>query len=242
MAARIATSSLRSSLLRSSAVASIPRVAAIQSRGLADKTPSQPPAERASAIIDAVPGNSLVSKTGAIVLGTGLTAAAISSEIYVVNEETVVLAGFLIIATFIARSMRGPYKEWAEGHINKIRDVLNAARAEHTQAVSSRIDAVGQMKDVVDVTKGLFALSKETAQLEADSFILKQQNAVNSEVKAVLDSWVRYEQQAKEDEQAQLTKAIIDKVMKGLTDEKNQKDILLAAVAEVEQLVKSKAI
>ena len=59
---------------------------------------------------------------------------------------------------------------------------------------------------------------------------------MNAEVKSVLDSWVRYEQQAKEDEQAQLTKAVIDKVMKGLTDEKNQKDILLAAVAEVERM------
>jgi len=242
MASRIATSSLRSALLRSSAVSSVSRVAAIQSRGLADKAPQQPPAEKASALIDAIPGSSLVSKTGTVVLGTGLTAAAISSELYVVNEETVVLAGFLIIATFIARSIRQPYKEWAEGHINKIRDVLNAARAEHTQAVSSRIDAVGQMKDVTDVTKALFALSKETAQLEAESFILKQQNAINLEVKQVLDSWVRYEQQAKEAEQADLTKTVIDKVMKSLLDEKNQKDILAAAVAEVEQLVKSKAI
>lgn len=51
----------------------------------------------------------------------------------------------------------------------------------------------------------------------------------------MLDSWVRYEQQAKEEEQAQLTKAVIDKVMKSLTDEKSQKQILLDAVAEVER-------
>lgn len=63
----------------------------------------QPPAERASAIINSVPSSSLLSKTGTVVLGTGLTAAAISQELYVMNEETVILAGFVILASFIGK-------------------------------------------------------------------------------------------------------------------------------------------
>ena len=56
-----------------------------------------------------------------------------------------------------------------------------------------------------------------------------------TELKAVLDSWVRYEQQAKEAEQAQLAKSVIDKVLKSLSDEKAQKDLLLSAIGEVER-------
>lgn len=56
--------------------------------------------------------------------------------------------------------VRLPYKEWAENHIARIKGVLDGARAEHTQAVQDRIDAVGEMKDVVSLTEGLFALSK----------------------------------------------------------------------------------
>ena len=56
--------------------------------------------------------------------------------------------------------MREPYKEWAEGHINKIKSILDSSRAEHTEAVKERIRSVEQMKDVVEVTKGLFAVSK----------------------------------------------------------------------------------
>ena len=41
-----------------------------------------------------------------------------------------------------------------------MRDILNASRAEHTQVVKDRIQSVEQMKDVVAVTEGLFALSK----------------------------------------------------------------------------------
>ena len=60
----------------------------------------------------------------------------------------------------VLQSIRQPYKEWAEGHIERIRAVLESARAGHTQAVKERITSVEQMKDVVDITKGLFALSK----------------------------------------------------------------------------------
>lgn len=54
-------------------------------------------------------------------------------------------------------------------------------------------------------------------------------------MKAVLDSWVRYEQQQKESEQLELAKSVIAKVMADLKDEKTQKDILTSAVAEVER-------
>jgi F-type H+-transporting ATPase subunit b len=56
------------------------------------------PAERASEIINSAPSSpGLVTKTGSILLGTGLTAAAISQELYVVNEESLIAAAFFII-------------------------------------------------------------------------------------------------------------------------------------------------
>ena len=39
-------------------------------------------------------------------------------------------------------------------------NILNASRSEHTQVVKDRIQSVEQMKDVVSITEGLFALSK----------------------------------------------------------------------------------
>lgn len=44
--------------------------------------------------------------------------------------------------------------------LQSMKAILNGARAQHTQAVQDRIDNVERMKDVVGVTKGLFALSK----------------------------------------------------------------------------------
>ncbi len=52
------------------------------------------------------------------------------------------------------------YKEWADGQVNKIKGILNAAREDHTAAVKNRIESVQKMGGVVDITKTLFEVSK----------------------------------------------------------------------------------
>ncbi len=109
------------------------------------------------------------------------------------------------------------------------------------------------MKDVVSLTGGLFSLSKvrwlpssplvcpahdlrqETAQLESDAFVQRQKVALAAEVKSVLDSWVRFEQQEKEKEQTLLVKSVVDNVLKNISEEKTQKEVLLWAVSELER-------
>lgn len=85
-------------------------------------------------------------------------------------------------------------------------------------------------------------MAKETAKTESEAFELRQRTELASEVKAVLDSWVRYEGQQREEEQRQLAQSVIQKVLDSLKDEKTQKQILDDAVTEIESLVKSKAI
>lgn len=82
------------------------------------------------------------------------------------------------------------------------------------------------------ISHGIHA--QETAQLEADGFVQRQKVALASEVKAMLDSWVRFEQQAKESEQAELTKTIITKVLSSLGEERTQREILNGAIAEID--------
>ncbi|KAN0063696.1 atp4 subunit B of the stator stalk of mitochondrial F1F0 ATP synthase [Thecaphora frezii] len=230
----------KAAVARPATVALAPRLATASALRFYSDKPS--PDAKASSIIDSLPGNSLVSKTGWVTLGTGLTAIAISKEIYVANEETVILAASLIFAIIAGRAVTGPYKEWADSQIEKISGILNGARKTHTHAVQTRIESVEQQKDVVDITKALYQIAKETAQTEKEVFELKQKTAIAADVKAVLDSWVRYEAAEREQEQRQLAEAVIQKVQDSLKDEKLQKQILDNAVAEIEQLVKSKAL
>ena len=71
---------------------------------MASSSSPQPPAERASELIDKLPSSpNLITKTGSAILGTGLIATAISQELYVLNEETVILAGFAVFVAAIAK-------------------------------------------------------------------------------------------------------------------------------------------
>ncbi|KAI7903903.1 uncharacterized protein BX663DRAFT_505647 [Cokeromyces recurvatus] len=197
------------------------------------------PKEKAKSIIDTLPGNSLISKTGYLTLGTGLATYLISKEIYVFNEETLVLISTAGLLGVLLKYLREPFTNMANEHIERIKNVLVQAREDHKSAVQERINEVGQMKDLVDVTKSLFELSRETAQLEAEAFQLKQQVNVAHEVKSTLDSWVRHEASLREREQKQLVAYLTEKINKDLQDPKIQQQILDQAILDVQKIAKS---
>ena len=126
----------------------------------ASNVPSEDPKKKAQSILDAVPGSSLASKTALLSAAAGLSIAAISNELYVVNEETIVAFSTISVFAFLIKYAGPAYKEWAAGQIQKHKDLLNVARSDHTSAVKSRIENVNNLSGVVDVTKLLFEVSK----------------------------------------------------------------------------------
>lgn len=194
------------------------------------------PKQKANSIIDALPGNNYLSKTGILATSAAAAVYGISNELIVLHDETILVVTFATFSALIAKFVAPLYTEWADGEIKKVNDLLNESRNKHVSAVKSRIDSVSQLKDVVTTTKQLFTLSKEATQLEAQSFELKQKIAVAQEAKSTLDSWVRFEQQQKQLQQEQLIKSVLDKVNKEIENPKFQDKVLAESVAEVEKL------
>ncbi|KAG1470590.1 hypothetical protein G6F56_002594 [Rhizopus delemar] len=197
------------------------------------------PKEKANSIINNLPSNSFVSKTGFLTLGTGFATFLISKEIYVLNEETLVLVASTGLLSVLLKYLREPFSNMADEHIARIKNVMVRAREDHKAVVQERIDEAGQMKDLVNVTKALFELSRETAKLEAEAFTLRQQVAVASEAKSTLDSWVRHEASLREREQKQLAAYLIEKINKNLNDPKIQQQILEQAILDVQRIAKT---
>lgn len=81
---------------------------------------------------------------------------------------------------------------------------------------------------------------QETAKLEAQAYELQQKTEVAAEIKAVLDSWVRYEGQVKQRQQRELAQSVIAKIEKELENPKVLKQILDQSVAEVERKLLSR--
>ncbi|CRG91653.1 F-type H+-transporting ATPase subunit b [Talaromyces islandicus] len=239
MASRLAKSALGATRMRPALVTrNIPSITAnLTAARYNSNVPAEEPKKKAQSIIDSLPGNSLVSKTAILSAGAGLSIAAISNELYVLNEETVI--AFCLLSVFAALGKYGgpAYKEWADGQAQKHLDILNAARADHTNAVTARIENVQQLNSVVDITKQLFEVSKETAKLEAEAYELEQRTALAAEAKQVLDSWVRYEGQVKQREQRELAESVIGKIQEELKNPKVLQQILQQSVADVERIV-----
>ncbi|KAF2459923.1 ATP synthase subunit 4 mitochondrial precursor [Lineolata rhizophorae] len=211
-----------------------------QSRA-ASNVPAEDPKKKAQSIIDSLPGNSLVSKAAILSTGAGLSIAAISNELYVLNEESIVALSLLTVFWAVAHYGGPMYKEWAQGQEAKMKGILNAARDDHTSAVKKRITDVKDLSGVIDITKTLFEVSKETAKIEAEAYELEQKTALAAEAKSVLDSWVRYEGQVKARQQKELAETVIGKIEKELENPKVLKQILDQSVADVERIVSAKS-
>ncbi|KAF2271957.1 uncharacterized protein EI97DRAFT_407152 [Westerdykella ornata] len=207
----------------------------------ASNVPTEEPEKKAKSLIDALPGNSPVSKAAILSATAGLSAAAISNELYVVNEETIVAISLITIFWAVGKFAGPAWSSYAQQQVDKISGILNAARADHTAAVKQRIESVQELSGVVDITKTLFEVSKETARLEAQAYELEQKTAIAHEAKAVLDSWVRYESQVKQRQQRELAETVIAKIEKELENPKTLKQILDQSVADVERIVSQKA-
>lgn len=218
--------SVRQATLGSRAVLAAPRFMSTQ----------VDPKQKASSLIDALPGSSILSKTGILATSAAASIYAISNELYVVNDETILLVTFIGFVGLIAKVVAPLYGEFAKERTAFVTKLLNDARSGHVNAVKERIEQVGSLKDVVSTTKALFEMSKETAALEAESFTLKQKVGVATEAKSVLDSWVRYEAQVRQQEQKELSSTVIAKVQAQLKDAKFQDKVLAQAITDVEKL------
>jgi len=242
MASRLARSALGAARIRPTLpIRTLPAITSLTSARSASNVPAEDPKEKAKSIMDSIPGSSTVGKAAVLSAGAGLSIAAISNELYVVNEESIVMFSLLTIFWAVAHYGGPMYKQWAEGQNAKIKGILNAAREDHTEAVRHRIDSVKDLGGVIDITKSLFEVSKETAQLEAKAYELEQKTALASEAKSVLDSWVRYEGQVKQRQQRELAESVIAKIEKELQDPKVLKQILDQSVKDVERIVSQKA-
>lgn len=126
----------------------------------ASNVPAEEPKKKAQSLIDAIPGNNLFSKSAILSSVAGISIYGLSNEYYVMNEETIIAVCLLSVWGGLIKYGGPAYKEWAEAQNEKIKGILNSARADHTEAVQGRIEDVKQMGTVVEVTKNLFEVSK----------------------------------------------------------------------------------
>ncbi|OLY83190.1 ATP synthase subunit 4, mitochondrial [Smittium mucronatum] len=194
------------------------------------------PVDKANSIINMFPGDSIVAKTGYIFAATGVTAFLVSKELYVFNSETVVLAAFGGLVALLYTKVRQPLNEWVAEYGDSLKKILTDARNGHKSAVETKIDSLSQLKDIVPTTKSMFDLSREMVSMMAEINELKQKIAIRQEVKTVLDSWVRYEDSIRQNEQRQVSEQVIGNVRQQLSSPKIQQELIQQCLNDLKKL------
>merc|ERR1712000_49787 len=122
----------------------------------------------------------------------------ISNELYVFNEETIVAFALLTVFYGVGKYGGPAYAEWAQGQQDKMKGILNQARENHTKSVQERIESVKEFGGVIDITKTLFEVSKESVKQRqqkelADSVIAKVEKELSNPkvLQQILDQSVK---------------------------------------------------
>jgi hypothetical protein len=74
--------------------------------------------KKESSILDSLPGNSGAAKAAYLTTGAGLATFLISKEIYILNEETLVLVGAAGLLGVLLKYLREPFTTMGNEHIN----------------------------------------------------------------------------------------------------------------------------
>src|ERR1700738_711474 len=90
--------------------------------------PLPDPKTRAAALIDALPGNSLLSKTGFLTVGTAALATAVSKELYIFNDESVILLCSSLLLYLVVQLGAPGYTEWVKSIQQQQTQLLTSAR------------------------------------------------------------------------------------------------------------------
>ncbi|KAI7830672.1 hypothetical protein BC939DRAFT_438708 [Gamsiella multidivaricata] len=100
------------------------------------------PEQRFLITMDSLPGNSLISKTSYVTALTGSSTYLISKEIYIFNQESLVLLAFAATFGGIIKAACGPFNKWADDF--SARSAISLKRSAPTIRPLSRSDWPGR--------------------------------------------------------------------------------------------------
>lgn len=96
------------------------------------------------------------------------SAAAISNELFVLNEEVVILGSFVIFLGYVSTLVREPYREWADGQIqvNSSSSRINSLLSKADHIVFVRVYRKSRISSVPLVPLTLLLFKSESIPLE----------------------------------------------------------------------------
>ncbi|KAL6931562.1 uncharacterized protein HGUI_03762 [Hanseniaspora guilliermondii] len=181
-----------------------------------------------------------VSKPTLILSGVLGSIWIASSEVIVWTPETLLLASFFSAIGVLYATVGPSYKQAKIDYNNFLIGKLKDGRQNHLETVTKKIDEIKALENVHATTAELYKASKETLILENETQKLEQIGALKAEIKQVLDSWVRHENNFKQEQQKLIVDELITRVHSKIHDKHFQELVLNESLEELDALLAKK--
>lgn len=198
------------------------------------------PQKKAMEILNSLPNNKFISKTGFFLTSTAASLYAISNQFIVFHEESVLLFSFILFLCLFFKYIGPLFDNWANKEIKEMSEFMNGAKIKDIEKINERINELKPVINGCVVTKQLFDLSRVVLQLESDSFELKQKIFLRNKAKHILDSWVSFENSKKQRQQELIAKNVVENIYKKIDNSKFRDQILSESLQKIDNLFSKK--
>lgn len=194
------------------------------------------PKVKADELLNKLPSNNWIRNTTSLTLLASASAFALSKELYVFNEESILMASFATCVALVYKQGKPAFLETADAYIANMKKVLTDARAQHSKLVSAQVEESSKLSDITSETKNLFKLSKELIALEKEEYELKQRIELTTQVKQKLEAWNRFEQSQKESEKQRMLNTVLGRINSELAKKETQQQLFAQALRDLDSV------
>lgn len=187
------------------------------------------------------PGDTNAKKATFATLTGGLMAFLVANNIYIPNDETLILAAFIIVVRTLYVKLGGPIADMIDAAINEVRTKMMSSRQLEMKGLEEEIADLEQFRDFPAVTQDLLKTRQENIILEAEYAELVERTKFLTQIKMQLDDAVRKYAEKKALERRQKIDAIMAGVLTELKDPKLQNAILQQCLEDLKNLPVQKA-
>jgi len=191
---------------------------------------------RAHQILQYFPGDTLARKATYATLTGGLMAFLVANGIYIPNDETLILAAFVLVARALYVKLASPIAKLIDGNIGATRLKLSASRENEMRQTDGEIGQLEELRDFAKVTAELFQIKSENLVLEAQLKELDERNTFLTGVRGQLEEAVRKAAEKRVAEKMALVEAIKEGVLKELQDPRMQERIMEKYIADLQSM------
>jgi F-type H+-transporting ATPase subunit b len=194
------------------------------------------PKDKAAKLLELIPGSSLLSKTGTLVVGTGAAAFLVSKELILFHPETLILGCFVGLTYLLYRNTSDVVANELDGYAQQLRNVLLSSRQKEQAFLEEQIQNANNAKEAPIIQKELFAMGRKIAMLQQELAAREMRHRIAHQIRHRLDHVITLEAQQRQLEQRTLLARVSDRVLTSLRDPKIQENLLQRSIAEVESV------